>query len=158
MGVTVTVSGVCSRQNTDEVEASCTMTTKGLDEAMSSVCASASDLCPDGPDALLQSTMILPEGYFAMVPVTITEGDDSLPSATEAASVSAGSASVTASRSTITSVASGSATPTTSDSESAASSGASATSSSLEQATGAAQMIKVPALAGLGAAVAAFFL
>ncbi|KAL1801053.1 hypothetical protein ACET3X_001395 [Alternaria dauci] len=157
-GVTVTISGECSRQNTDEAEASCTMTTKGLDEAMSSVCADpdyASDLCPDGVDAALQTTMVLPEGYFAMIPLTITEGDESLPSATEAASVSAGGASVTAARSTMASVTSGSAT---SDSESAASSGPSPTSSSLEQATGAAQMIQVPALAGLGAAVAAFFL
>jgi hypothetical protein len=122
------------------------MTTKGLDEAMSSVCADAdySDLCPDGADAALQTSTVLPDGYFNMIPLTITEGDDSLPSATAAASVSADSASVTASRSTVTSVASKSATATTSDSESAA--------------TGAAQMIQVPALAGLGAAVAAFFL
>jgi hypothetical protein len=45
-----------------------------------------------------------------------------------------------------------------SNSKSAASSTASPTSSSLEQATGAAQVMHVPALAGLGAAVAAFFL
>jgi cell division septation protein DedD len=159
-GVTVTISGECSRKNTNEASASCTMTTKGLDEAMSSVCADAdySDLCPDGADAALQTSTVLPDGYFNMIPLTITEGDDSLPSATAAASVSADSASVTASRSTMTSVASKSATATTSDSESAASSGASPTSSSAEQATGAAQMIQVPALAGLGAAVAAFFL
>jgi hypothetical protein len=137
------------------------MTTKGLEDAMSSVCADpdyASDLCPDGADAALSMSTVLPEGYFNMIPVVVTNIDHPLPSASAAASVSAGSASVTASRSTITSGVSGSATATASDSEAAASSGPSATSSSLEQATGAAQMIQVPALAGLGAAVAAFFL
>ncbi|KAH6872161.1 hypothetical protein BKA58DRAFT_140018 [Alternaria rosae] len=169
-GVEVTISGACSRQNTDEAEATCTQTTIGLEAEMSSLCADpeyATDICPDGMDAALSFTAVLPEGYFNMFPVVITEGGDSLPSATAAASVSASSASVTASRSTVTSAASGSATATGSDSdaaassgsESAASSGASATSSGPEEvATGAAYMVQVPALAGLGAAVAAFFL
>ncbi|KAI4632795.1 hypothetical protein J4E80_000153 [Alternaria sp. BMP 0032] len=168
-GVTVTVSGACSRQNTDEAEATCTQTTIGLESEMSSLCADpeyASSLCPDGVDAALSFSTVFPEGYFDLFAVVITEGGDSLPSATAAASVSAGSASVTASRSTVTSAASGSATATGSDSdaaassgsESAASSGASATSSGPEEvATGAAHMVQVPALAGLGAAVAAFF-
>jgi len=168
--VTVTISGACSRENTDEAEATCTATTIGIESAMSSLCADpdlATDICPDGVDATLSFSTVLPEGYFNLFDVVITEGGDSLPSATAAASVSAGSASVTASRSTVTSAASGSANATGSDSdaaastgsESAASSGASATSSGPEEvATGAAHMVQVPALAGLGAAVAAFFL
>jgi hypothetical protein len=166
--VTVTISGACSRQNTDEAEVTCEVATKGFEAAISSLCADPeyATECAEGIDEPLPSTVVLPEGYFNMFPVVITEGGDSLPSATAAATVSISSASVTASRSTVTSSASRSAaatgsdseSSTGSDSESATGASASPTSSNLEEATGAAQMMQVPALAGIGAAVAAFFL
>jgi hypothetical protein len=158
--VTVTISGACSRQNTDEAEVTCEVATVGFEAAISSLCADPeyATECAEGIDEPLPSTVVLPEGYFNMFPVVITEGGDSLPSATAAATVSISSASVTASRSTVTSSASRSAAATGSDSESATGASASPTSSNLEEATGAAQMMQVPALAGIGAAVAAFFL
>ncbi|EMD94703.1 hypothetical protein COCC4DRAFT_52999 [Bipolaris maydis ATCC 48331] len=153
-GVTVTIVGQCTRKNTDDQEATCTMSTKGLDAAISSACADADsddELCSAG--ALdTSTTTTLPDGYFNMVPFVVTAGENLLPSASAAATPSAGSASLTSSNS---------AKPTSSGSEEAASSGASRTSqgsSAAPEATNAAPlMTMVPALAGLGAA-AAFFL
>ncbi|XP_014553371.1 hypothetical protein COCVIDRAFT_29406 [Bipolaris victoriae FI3] len=158
-GVTVTIMGQCTRQNTDDQEATCTMSTKGLEAAISSACASADsedELCSEG-DLDTTTTTTLPDGYFNMVQVVVTSGENLLPSASAAATPSAGSASVTSSKPSATN----SAKPTSSGSEVAASSGASRTSqasSAAPEATNAAPlMAMVPALAGLGAA-AAFFL
>ncbi|EUC45641.1 hypothetical protein COCMIDRAFT_26195 [Bipolaris oryzae ATCC 44560] len=158
-GVTVTITGECTRQNTDDQEATCTMSTKGLEAAVSSACASADsedELCSAGP-LDTSATTTLPDGYFNMVQVVVTAGEDLLPSASAAATPSAGSASLTSSKSSATN----SAKPTSSGSEAPASSGASRTSqtsSAAPEATNAAPLMNVvPALAGLGAA-AAFFL
>jgi len=158
-GITVNLAGECTRKNTDAEEATCTMTTKGLDEALSSVCEgpdAISELCTGG--ALdTSTTTTLPAGYFSMAEIVITAGGDSLPDASAAATASASSATATASESDDSEPASETDSPTSSGTE-AASSGASQTSGSPEEATGAAPMMTmVPALAGLGAA-AAFFL
>jgi hypothetical protein len=168
-GVTATVAGECSRANTDATDATCIMSTMGLDAALSSVCASAGaggDLCSGG--ALdTATTDVLPSGYFGMVEVVVTAGESLLPSATAAGTPSAGSASATASSSNASnsakSSASNSAKPSASNSQKpsgsgANQSGASKTSEPTAQSTNAAPlMTMVPALAGIGAA-AAFFL
>lgn len=161
-GITVNVAGECTRKNTDAEEATCTMTTKGLEDALSSVCEgpdAISELCTDGAfDTSMTTT--LPAGYFGMAEIVITAGGDSLPDASAAATASASSATATASESDDSKSVTASETdsPTSSSTEEAASSGASQTSESPEEATGAAPMMTmVPALAGLGAA-AAFFL
>lgn len=161
-GVTVTIMGQCTRQNTDDQEATCTMSTKGLESAIRSACASADsneELCSEG-NLDTSTTTTLPDGYLNMVQFVVTAGEDLLPSASAAATPSAGSASLTSSKSTATN----SAKPASSGSEEAASSGASRTSQASQtsqaapEATNAAPlMTMVPALAGLGAA-AAFFL
>jgi hypothetical protein len=164
-GVTITVLGECSRQDTDEKSATCSISTKGFAEAMSSMCSEASvseEMCASGAiDSNLSTT--LPGGYFGMAQIVVTAGEDSLPSASAAATPSVGSASATASPSASPSPsasgASKSGKPTASDSESAANSGASKTSQPTAQSTNAAPLVTMaPALAGLGAAAAAFFL
>lgn len=155
-GVTISVTGECSRKNTDEESATCSISTKGLAEAMSSACAEASaseEMCASGALEPSISTT-LPEGYFGMAEIVVTAGSDKLPSASAAATPSVGSASPTASPS-----GSGASKPTASGSGNAASSGASKTSQASPQSTNAAPMMTMaPALAGLGAAAAAFFL
>ncbi|USP80277.1 hypothetical protein yc1106_07551 [Curvularia clavata] len=153
-GVTISITGECSRKNTDEESATCSISTKGLEEAMSSACAEAGaseEMCASGVLQPSTSTT-LPKGYFTMAQIVVTAGADSLPSASAAATPSVGSASPTASG------ASNSGKPTASGSDNAAASGASKTSQAAPQSTNAAPlMTMVPALAGLGAA-AAFFL
>lgn len=156
-GVTVTVVGACSRKNTDEESVTCSMSTKGFEEAMSSMCSQAGaseDMCASGVIENETSTT-LPGAYFTMAQIVVTAGGDSLPSASAAATPSAGSASATGSPSA--SGASQSGKPTASGS--AATSGASKTSQPAPQSTNAAPLMTMaPALAGLGAAAAAFFL
>ncbi|KAF1835877.1 hypothetical protein BDW02DRAFT_617793 [Decorospora gaudefroyi] len=153
--VVVTVSMACSRKNTDEEEATCTMSTGGLEEALSAVCGPDTDsaLCPDLGDLAIETTTTLPSGYFGTFPLVITAGEELLPSASAAATPSAGSASVTGSGS-----ASASASPTASDSASGSESATGAESSSSTFSAGAPMMTMGPALAGLGAAAAAFFI
>lgn len=158
-GVTISVVGECSRENTDEESVTCSISTKGLEEAMSSACAEAGvseEYCASGASDSSTSTT-LPGEYFNMAQIVVTAGGDSLPSASAAATPSVGSASPTASPSA--SNASESGKPTASGSEPAASSAGSKTSQPVPQSTNAAPLMTMaPALAGLGAAAAAFFL
>ncbi|KAI2474421.1 hypothetical protein Ptr902_14172 [Pyrenophora tritici-repentis] len=157
-GFAVTISGACSRENTDAKSATCTATTIGLASAISAVCSgpqSNADLCSSISDLELSMTTTLPEDYFGTFPVVITAGNDLLPSASAAATPSAGSASATASGFK----SSQSPSPTGSASNAAgASSSPSQTGGKPAEATGGAPVIMVPALAGMGAALAAFFL
>ncbi|EDU43633.1 hypothetical protein PtrSN002B_009548 [Pyrenophora tritici-repentis] len=157
-GFAVTISGACSRENTDAKSATCTATTIGLASAISAVCSgpqSNADLCSSISDLELSMTTTLPEDYFGTFPVVITAGNDLLPSASAAATPSAGSASATASGFK----SSQSPSPTGSASNAAgASSSPSQTGGKPAEATGGAPVIMAPALAGMGAALAAFFL
>ncbi|RMZ68583.1 hypothetical protein GMOD_00008305 [Pyrenophora seminiperda CCB06] len=158
-GVSVTVSGACSRANTDEKSATCVMTTVGLDSAISAVCsgpASDADLCSSISGLEMAMTTTLPEGYFDTFPIIVTAGENLLPSASAAATPSASSASATAASSGFKS--SQTPSPTGSASRGASSSSPSQTTGSPAQATGAAPMVMAPALAGMGAALAAYFL
>lgn len=156
MGVSVHVVGECTRKDTADKEATCTMSTKGLDAAISSLCGGSDpdpDVCNSG-NLQLTMTTTLPEGYFGMAEIIVTAGQSLLPSASAAASPSVGSASPTASPS---GSASGS-DAAKSDKPTASGSHDASHSSKGPEATGAAAIMNVaPALAGLGAA-AAFFL
>jgi len=156
-GLAVTISGACSRANTNEKSGTCVMTTVGLDAAISAVCGgtqSDADLCSSITGLDTKMTTTLPEGYFGTFPIVITAGQSLLPSASAAATPSAASASATGSGFK----SSQSPSPTGSASKAAASSGPSQTSGKPAQATGGAPMIMAPALAGMGVAAAAFFL
>lgn len=160
MGVSVHVVGECTRKDTADKEATCTMSTKGLDAAISSLCGGSDpdpDVCNSG-NLQLSMTTTLPEGYFNMAEVIVTAGQSLLPSASAAASPSVGSASPTASPSGSASGSASGSDAAKSDKPTASGSHDASHSSKGPEATGAAAIMNVaPALAGLGAA-AAFFL
>jgi hypothetical protein len=168
--VAVTISAACSRQDTNDVEATCTMSTLGLDDALSSLSSlcngpqSAADYCSEASDFSTSETTTLPEGYFGMIPVIVTAGDDLLPAATPTAGSASqtkvsesGSVSPTASGS-VSGSASGIGAAKTSAASAASKINSAASSAAAEQSTaGAPMMTMAPAVAALGAA-AAFFL
>ncbi|EOA85193.1 uncharacterized protein SETTUDRAFT_90080 [Exserohilum turcica Et28A] len=155
MGASVYIVGQCTRKDTSEKVATCTISTKGLDAAISSFCGGDDadpDVCSGGSALETSMTTTLPEGYVGMFPIVITAGENLLPSASAGGSPSATGASATASSTPSGSQAVKSDKPTASGSKDA-----SPTSKSTDSAGAAPIMTMVPALAGLGAA-AAFFL
>jgi hypothetical protein len=166
--VAVTISAACFRQDTNDVEATCTMSTLGLDDELSSLSSlcngpqSAADYCSEASDFSTSMTTTLPEGYFGMIPVVVTAGDDLLPAATPSADSASqttviresGSVSPTASGSVS---ASGIGAAKTSAASAASKINSAASSAAAEQSTaGAPMMTMAPAVAALGAAAALF--
>ena len=159
----ITVSLACSRANA-KAAPTCTMSTKGADAVISALCASITtqpqatpvegqEYCTGSESLTTQETLTLSgesQYYVNNFPLIITAGTDKLASA--AATPTASSASVT----TSASARSGSGTA----SGSGPSSTGAASSGPAPQTTNAAAPVRsmAPALAGLGAAAAAFFL
>lgn len=166
---TVTVSLECSRSEAKAVP-TCTMSTIGAEAVISEFCAGLTSespatsvegqqYCTDSSALTFDETLTLSgdsQYYLNNFPLTITAGEDKL-SASAAATPTGNSASVTGSASARASSGSRSGTAAATG-PSAASSGSSSTAPA--QTTNAAAPLRsiAPALAGLGAAAAAFFL
>jgi hypothetical protein len=165
---TVTISLACERSDTSAVP-TCTASSKGFESVISALCSSAateSHVTPMEYDAYCtetdfttETTMTLSgdsQYYINQFPLIITAGTEKLGASAAATPTSSGARSTgSGSASPASGSASGSPASTGAGSASAASSGA-----VNEQSTAAAPPMKtmVPALAGLGAAAAAFFL
>jgi hypothetical protein len=161
--LTMVISAACSRSNTD-ADATCVMSTSGVGAIMSALCAEGdeaeADYCTETGGLEIAITTTLPAEYFGTFPLVITAGEDKLsasaaatPSSSGASMTSASSGSAAASASSESGT--GSATGTGSSSMDATS----ASGTEVKEATGGAPMVTMaPALAGLGAAAAAFFL
>lgn len=168
---TVTVSLACERANTKAVP-TCTVSTAGIAELASRICTAvvktdgpyapggSQDFCAafDGNEGPVQTSILSGDAahFLNEFPLTITSGTEKL---SAAATTSASGASVTGSGSAAPASGSVSGSGIAASTGSQAASAASA-SASASKATGAAASIHtmVPALAGMGAAVAAFFL
>jgi hypothetical protein len=160
---TMTISAACSRTNTD-ADATCVMSTSGIGPIMSALCAEGeeadADYCTQSGGLEIAVTTTLPADYFGTFPLVITAGEDKL-SASAAATPSPSGASMTSgsSGSAAASASSGSGTGSATGTGPSATGAASSSSTEVAEATGAAPMMTMaPALAGLGAAAAAFFL
>ncbi|KAF1844261.1 uncharacterized protein K460DRAFT_369127 [Cucurbitaria berberidis CBS 394.84] len=168
---TITVSLACSRARASAAP-TCTMSTIGAEAVLSELCAGLStesqatpvegaQYCTNGADLTFQQTLTLSgdsQHYLNNYQVIITAGTEKL-GASAAATPTASSASATGSTSAPANSGSGSGSSTAAGNVSSVT-GARPSSSVPQQTTNAAAPMRsmAPALAGLGAAAAVFFL
>lgn len=160
--VAFTIALACTRTDTDAI-ATCTMTTKGADQVISAICVDAKkshatplegeQYCTDSEGVTTEQTLTLTGDSAAFMnnfPMTITAGTEKLDASAVATPSGSGARSTGAAAAA--SAGTGSVRPSNTPSVSRSGSAA-------EQSTaGAAPMMTLAPLAGLGAAAAAFFL